>query len=149
MAKRGTYKSTLRGYDAYVQAYEKRKEELRRKGLTMYERKYTKLEYDTTYTAIRNDRKREIREGKRKTVGDINRQMVNEQTYEYSLKQGRAMQKAIEVQTGNKYKIADIRAGVFKIDWNEIKYRREELKEQGKSTWEIKKIIGQEYFGSE
>lgn len=146
--KRNKYKSTLRGYDAYVQNYKKAEAELKKKGLTMADKMYNKLEYKTTYKAIKNDREKAIAKGERKTIGNINREMIKDQTYEFTQKQAKAMQKAIERQTGNKYRLQDIRAKKYEIDWNEIDLRKAELKEMGLNFLEIKQVIGKEYFGS-
>ena len=100
-----------------------------------------------------NDEKRVRQEameaGTRKSIGDINREIIKEQTYSVSqaqasgyVKQMRKMDKDFEAS------VEDVRAGKVKIDEVRIANRYNEVKKD--SGWLVaSKTISQEFFGSE
>lgn len=144
--KRGRYKSNLRGYDAYSALYDAAKIKMEKKGYHMKSEKLTKLSYETLYEAYRNTRKYEVEQGKRKTLGDINRAIVTRATYTYTKKQA-AGYKSYLSKKGIKEKINNIRAGA--INFEEIEEARRELENEGYNSSAIRKRISQEFFGSE
>lgn len=144
--KRGSYKSTLRGYDAYAHLYEEKRKDFARRGYQMASPKMSKIEYEATYEAYRNVRQGDVDLGKRKTIGDINREIVKNQSYEYTERQARGY-KAYLAKSGQKAKINDIRAGM--INWDLIEKRRDELALDGATQSIIASTISQEFFGSE
>lgn len=133
-------------YESYLKAYFKKEKSLAKKGLQMYDAVLSKKEFEAVYTATRNDLKRMVEKGERKVIGNVTQTIVTEQTYEYSQKQGKALAKYAEA-TGQQLTQQQIRAG--QIDWNALTDYQLELKNQGLSSSEISKIVGQEYFGSE
>lgn len=147
--KRGKYKSTLRGYAAYSRLYDIKEAEMKSKGYKMSDEKLTKEEYEVTYQAEYNDRKDLVIIGKRKTVGDINRTLVQEATYEYSKEQARGYQEYLKREKGIDARINDIRGKKINIDFGEINQKRGELIAQGFTSDKIPLIIAQEFFGSE
>ena len=147
--KRGKYKSTLRGYAAYSRLYDAKEAQMKAKGYKMSDEKLTKEEYEVTYQAEYNDRKDLVIIGKRKTVGDINRTLVQEATYEYSKDQARGYQEYLKREKGIDAKINDIRGKKINIDFGEINQKRGELIAQGFTSDKIPLIIAQEFFGSE
>lgn len=148
MAQRGKYKSTLRGYKAYVELYKARKKELEKMGYTMAQRKLKKAEWEATYEAEKNDRLDDIASGKRKTVGDVNRAIVKSQTNTVSSKVARAYV-AGQKKLGNKIKVRDIQYGKIQVDWESIREYKEILRKSGMSWGDINEKIGQDFFGSE
>lgn len=133
-------------YESYKKAYFKKENMLNKKGLQMYDKILSRREFEAVYEATRNELKRQVKEGKRKVIGNVTQTIVTEQTYEYSQKQGKALQKYAEA-TGQNLTQQQIRAG--QIDWSILKEAQIELKELGYSNAEVRTIIGQEYFGSE
>lgn len=133
-------------YESYKKAYFKKEDMLNKKGLQMYDKILSRREFEAVYEATRNELKRQVKEGKRKVIGNVTQTIVTEQTYEYSQKQGKALQKYAEA-TGQNLTQQQIRAG--QIDWSILKEAQIELKELGYSNAEVRTIIGQEYFGSE
>lgn len=148
MAKRGKYKSNLRGYDAYVQLYKAAEAKMNARGYHMRDKILSKEEWKTTYEAEKNDRLAAVQRGERKTTGDINRQLVKEATYTYTQKQAKGYQQYL-ASRGQKVKLADIRGGKIAIDWDLLKQRRDTLHSLGIADFEIDKLISQEFFGSE
>lgn len=133
-------------YESYLKAYFKKEKSLAKKGLQMYDIVLSKKEFEAVYAATRNDLKRMVEKGDRKVIGNVTQTIVTEQTYEYSQKQGKALAKYAEA-TGQQLTQQQIRAG--QIDWNALTDYQLELKNQGFTSAEISKIVGQEYFGSE
>ena len=133
-------------YESYLKAYFKKEKSLAKKGLQMYDAVLSKNEFEAVYTATRNDLKRMVEKGERRVIGNVTQTIVTEQTYEYSQKQGKALAKYAEA-TGQQLTQQQIRAG--QIDWSALTDYQLELKNQGLSSSEISKIVGQEYFGSE
>lgn len=133
-------------YESYLKAYFKKEKSLAKKGLQMYDTVLSKKEFEAVYAATRNDLKRMVEKGDRKVIGNVTQTIVTEQTYEYSQKQGKALAKYAEA-TGQQLTQQQIRAG--QIDWNALTDYQLELKNQGFTSAEISKIVGQEYFGSE
>lgn len=137
-------------YEAYSKEYDRVKAAMEKRGYTMASEKYTEAEWKRTHKAEINDRNTAIKEGKRKTVGNVNRDLVKEQQWHYSTAQARAQRKGYELRGGKeKVKLSDIKSGKTRvIDWNEISVRNKELRADGKSWDEVHQIISQEYFGS-
>lgn len=133
-------------YESYKKAYMKQQAKLTAKGLTMYDSMYTKSQFEAVYDATRNDLKHLVKSGKRRVVGNVTQTLVSEQTYEYSKKQGKALQ-AYAKATGQDLTQQQIRAG--QLDWSMLEDKQLELKRLGLSKSEIRDTIGNLYFGSE
>lgn len=147
MATRGKYKSTLRGYKAYEALYNNMKKQMRKRGYTMAQKKLRKAEWEYAYLAEKNERLDAMASGKRKTVGDVNRQLVKEQTWSQSKEQAKGYQSYLKTQ-GQKVKISDIRAGKVAVDWNAISTREQQLRQLGWGWGRVHDQISEEFFGS-
>ena len=150
MARRSKhYKHTERGYESYERLYKERKSEMEKRGLVMADTMYTRAEYEYYAAAEREGRKKEISQGSRKKIGDVNRSLVTSQSYAYSIKQGKAIQKAVKATIGVDLKLYQARdkemAAMF---WDEVSDRNELLKASGFTGKERAKIIAQDFFGS-
>ena len=132
-------------YESYVKAYDKKKVQLAKKGLTMYDTKLSKSEFEYKYAAVRSDLKEKVSKGERKVIGNVTQYIVSEQTYELSQAQGK---KLVEVSKkfDQKLTLQQARAGMF--DWTIVKKYRSEMKNMGLSNTEIQLAISQEFFGS-
>lgn len=144
---RGKYKSNLRGYKAYQALYNAQKQKMKKRGYTMAMKKLKKKEWEYYYAAEKNERQDAISKGKRKTVGDINRKIVQDQTWKSSKAQASGYQEYLRTQ-GQKVKIADIRAGKVQVDWNAITLREQQLRGQGWGWARVHDTISEEFFGS-
>lgn len=161
--KRGKYKSTLRGYEAYSYAYDEMQRKRAAKGYTMAKPKKSKADWEKAYRTEKTYREADVINGNRKTVGDINRALIQNQTYHTTQAQAKARQQIIRKQ-GKSATLAEIRGGAAEPDWKAIEDRRKELNEQyGLSEMqkdhhrklsrvekskldEINHIISEEYF---
>lgn len=148
MATRGgARKGAGRGkinYDSYKKQYLEKQQSILSKGGTMDQRMLSEKEFKARYKAMMNDRKKEISDGTRKKLGNITRDLVEDQAYKYSKKQAATFRKTVK-QKGT---IQEYRLGIISMDWDEIENRRDALEAQGLSFKEISHAISQEFFGS-
>ena len=119
--------SSKPSYDAYLSMYAKKQGQLERKGLSMYDTPLSEIEFYTMYKAEKNFRKDLVRSGQLKSIGNITRQLVADQTYEYSEKTSRARYEYSR-QTNQNIKLQDIREGKANIDWSFLSKEYHELK---------------------
>lgn len=134
-------------YQAYVRLYQDTASKMAKKGYTMADKMYSKIEWETLHTAETNDRLKDIKAGKRKTTGNINRDLVNEQRWEFSSAQAKVLKKGI--LKDEKLTLTEIRAGKALIKRDSISERYIELKlVEGLTQKEASKVIAQEFFGS-
>ena len=164
MAKRGRKTS----YDSYVEQYNKRVEYIKKTTGRIVDpsSKLSKIEFETAHAELVADREEDIKLGKRKTIGNITRTLVDENTRVYTSKQAKALQKAVKLKFGKEVSLRNIKYGDSQVVqdlgvvYDEISERRKELveftKEQltelsnkkGPKEYMINHIISQEYFGS-
>ena len=72
-------------YEDYIDKYLARKELLHERGLEMADPNYLNFrDYKSQRAEKINDLKIDIKEGKRKSIGDVNRELVSDQAYELS-----------------------------------------------------------------
>lgn len=133
-------------YSTYVAAYTAKANQLAKKGYSMYDTMFSAGEYIEQYTSLKNTQVEMIRQGKRKTAGNILRDLVNDQAYAVTRRQAIHLRKAGE-EFGVKMKLAEIMSDPSKIS-NIIGDQRRLLIAQGYTSKEASLIISQEYFGS-
>lgn len=122
---------TMKGYEGYSKAYDKKAETITRHGGMMKLEKLTPAEWFDTYSAYRNDLVAEVEQGARKQIGNVNQYIISDQAYFMSAKQARNIQKGLE-KTYEEYEdspefervvkettIRNLRTGKF--DWKTIK----------------------------
>ena len=82
------YRRAKRQYQDYLRQFEARKETFYERGLDFYDpNALTFRDWKTVHADKINDLKLDIKEGKRKTVGNVNREIVSDQAYEISFRQ--------------------------------------------------------------
>lgn len=152
-------------YEEYKEELYRRSEAMIKKGLDPYdgiEKSFS--EFIQRYNEYEYDLKKEVSEGKRKSVGDIIGRIVSDQVYEISSRQYEAVynaiiewnaahpENAIDLGTGNKLSLQmKIRQGEFLEDegwWEIVRARKKEFISKGFSNKEANKKIRQELFGS-
>ena len=135
-------------YQRYSKAYDSTKGKLRA-GQQMYLTKKNKREFREFYMSVANETP--ISNTPAATANQIINNMVEESRYEFSNKQARRYRKGLG-NIGIEASIIDIREG--REDYNirtldaAVSQRNNELKAEGKNSYERAKIIGQEFFGS-
>ena len=82
------YRRSKRQYFDYLEQFNSRKETFEERGLDFYDPvPLTFRDWKTVRLEKINDLKLDIQEGKRKSIGDVNREIVSDQAYELSSKQ--------------------------------------------------------------
>lgn len=136
--KKKTKSRLDRYYEAYKKKYREAKKKLKKKGFTMADEMLSKREFSMVRDALKE-------EG---ITQNINRKIVDEQSYEYSAKTARRFKKT---------------AKEYNLDWADVSYeniRKGEIDVSGINDWlksefpdltgkERQKWISHEVFGSE
>lgn len=151
-------------YAAYKKAYIRRSNLLAKKGYSMYDQEMlTKTEYREMYQATLNDRKKEVKSGERKSVGNINEAIVSMQAYELSEKSAYAIFDFLEQNKekyGLEYDTKNINDLIMKIRqgewlredvqiWDLITDYRSDLFDKGYSKAKVRAEIAITMFGSD
>lgn len=145
-------------YRTYLNEFKKVARKLAKKGYEPYEQPYSRSEWYNTLSNERLTRTQLIKMGKRKTIGNITRDIVSQQVYARSGDFGRNAVKAL-----NKfYKEHDIKDDSGKIkkmtltqarfadekDFEGIKEYYHQLTDGGMKGKEAGEMIAGEFFGS-
>ena len=172
------YRRDRRRYEDYLMKFEARKESFEKRGLTFYDDvPLTFRDYKTVRAEKSNDLRADIAEGKRKGMGDVNREIVSDQAYELSSRQAdvlanyllennmddlekqglifRTVDESGNERVNLKKKIElymKIRQGEFLKDdigiWDMIKDFRAELYKKGMKPEDVAKQVGITFFNS-
>lgn len=89
MAKAGRKRS----YESYKNQYRAKQRQLESNGVTMNQRMLTESEFNSQYNRTLAKREFEVSKGKRKTTGNITRDIVSRQAYSLTTKQAEALLK--------------------------------------------------------
>ena len=156
------YYRRKKAYRQYEKLYDARSKMLNQRGYSMYDEKLTYTEYKTAAAEMRNTMKEDIKRGKRKSMGSVNRALVSEQAYELSEEQGYAIfdflrenadNYGIEYSTKNINEILmQIRQGDWLREevglWDLIRDYREDLFAKGYNKKQVRNEIAITFFGS-
>lgn len=172
------YRRARRQYQDYLDKFKARRENFESRGLEFYDPiPLTYRDFKTVRAEKINDLKLDIKEGKRKTVGDINREIVSDQAYELSSRQADVLgeylleneedlleemdlvyrytdEEGIE-RTNLKKRIdlmMKIRQGEFLREdvglWELISDFRASMFKKGMTKEDVRKAVGQTFFNS-
>lgn len=172
------YRRSRRQYEDYLEQFEARKENFESRGLDFYDPvALTYRDWKTVHAEKINDLKLDIKEGKRKTVGNVNREIVSDQAYELSSRQADVLgeyllenEPELLEELDLVYKYTDeegverlnlkkridlfmkIRQGEFLREdvglWDMISDFRLQMFKKGMSKDEVRKAVGQTFFNS-
>lgn len=172
------YRKARKQYNDYLDQFEARKENFESRGLDFFDPvPLTFRDYRTVHAEKLNDLKQDIKEGKRKTVGNVNREIVSDQAYELSSRQADVLgeyllenEPELLEEMDLVYKYTDesgverlnlkkkidlfmkIRQGEFlKEDvgiWDMISDFRLEMFKKGMNKEEVRRAVGQTFFNS-
>ncbi len=172
------YRRSRKQYENYLKQFESRKETFEARGLDFYDPvALTYRDWKTVHAEKINDLKMDIKEGKRKSIGNVNREIVSDQAYELSSRQADVLGEYLlenEAETLEEmnlvYKYTDeegterinlkkrielmmkIRQGEFLREdvglWDMISDFRLSMFKKGLTKEEVKKAVGQTFFNS-
>lgn len=137
-------------YNEYIKLFTREKATAAKFGMPFdWDYKFNRLEFDTRFQAYKNT-------NPDTTAKQIIKDMVDEQRYFHSEKQGRAIKDAA-ARRGIEITIKEARSWSGENSdapvnvqqfWNEVRATREQLKAQGKTGAQIAEFIAVEFFGS-
>ena len=172
------YRRQRKQYEDYTDKLRARKKIFAEKGIEFYDPiELTFRDWKSVYADKYNDLKLDIKEGKRKSIGDVNREIVSDQAYELSSKQAEVLGEYLlenesdlleEMNLVYKYEDAEgiervnlkkkielmmkVRQGEFIREdvglWEMISDFRMGLFKKGMTKEEVRKAVGQTFFNS-
>lgn len=172
------YRRARRQYQDYLDKFKARRENFESRGLEFYDPiPLTYRDFKTVRAEKINDLKLDIKEGKRKTVGDVNREIVSDQAYELSSRQADVLGEYLleneedlleemdlvyrytdeeGIERTNLKKRIDlmmrIRQGEFLREdvglWELISDFRASMFKKGMTKEDVRKAVGQTFFNS-
>ena len=172
------YRRSKKQYRDYLEQFEARKENFESRGLDFFDPvPLTYRDWKTVHAEKINDLKLDIKEGKRKTIGNVNREIVSDQAYELSSRQADVLgeylienESDILEEMDLLYKYTDeegiervnlkkkidlfmkIRQGEFLREevglWDLISDFRISMFKKGMTKDEVRKAVGQTFFNS-
>lgn len=172
------YRRARRQYQDYLDKFKARRENFESRGLEFYDPiPLTYRDFKTVRAEKINDLKLDIKEDKRKTVGDVNREIVSDQAYELSSRQADVLGEYLleneedlleemdlvyrytdeeGVERTNLKKRIDlmmrIRQGEFLREdvglWELISDFRASMFKKGMTKEDVRKAVGQTFFNS-
>ena len=135
-------------YLDYKRRYYEQRDRMAKKGVSMYDTAIlSETEWKSLYKSIENRQLKEIQQGKRDKLSNINNAIINEQTYQFSEKQVAGYRRYL-VETGQGF-ISDANIRVGNFDMRPLYEEQAKLKSQGLTGKEIRIYIGQRFFGSD
>ena len=152
------YRKSRRQYEDYLEKFEARRENFESRGLEFYDPvPLTYRDYKTVRAEKVNDLRLDVEEGKRKTTGDINREIVYDQAYELSSRQADVLGEYLlenEYETlkemGLIYKYQD-EEGIVRINLKKridlmMKIRQGEFIREDIGLWDMINDFRSQYF---
>lgn len=172
------YRKSRSQYKDYLEQFEARRENFESRGLEFYDPvPLTYRDFKTVRAEKINDLKLDIKEGKRKSVGNVNREIVSDQAYELSSRQADVLgeyllenEEDLLEEMDLVYKYTDeqgiervnlkkridlmmrIRQGEFLREdvglWDMISDFRVSMFKKGMTKDEVRRAVGQTFFNS-
>ena len=135
-------------YDSYLRQYYQKQNQLAKKGLQMRDSVMSEKEFKFAYNLMKRDYQELINQGKRKALGNITRDLVSNQAYEFTREQYYKYIKAFK-KLGFKFSQEQIRANQgIREAFVSLQNEYSVLKESGLTGKEAGLVLAQEYFGS-
>lgn len=133
-----------RNWDKLYSTYEKSYYKKAARSKVGMEDKYSKTEFKVMYTALENDRLKEVKRGERKVLNVTQDLVAKQEKYLFTTKQARNIQTAYLQEYGNKLKLSSIRSGTVNLNnfWDLVKSYAS-IRSSNDPT------VGQVFFGSE
>lgn len=147
MKVKGELKVIMANYKKYVELYKKKAKRLQYYGYSMADKMKNKTDFEQFYKALYNQKKIEIAEkgytGKQKEVGNLYKEIVEEQSSGVSFKQARAARAA------NPELNKSLRWFQYGEEfWKNVDTFYKEQRDEGLSANEVMRAIAVTFFGS-
>ena len=137
----------MANYKKYVELYKKKQKRLQFYGFNMKDKMYSKKEFELMYKQVYNQKKMDIAEhkytGKQKEMGNLYKEIVEEQAQSATFKQAKAA-RAANPQMDKSLRYFQYGEGF----WETVDADYHQQKEEGYTSTEAKHYIAMTYFGS-
>lgn len=143
-------KKTSNGdYKRYVEWYHRQEEIVARKGHKMWGTMYTEKKFQEVYKFTKNDLALEVKEGRRKAVGNVYQYMARDQSYLMDYSTQKALREALPNLKPSRFETLDqVKRRMTDSDWDYIHQVYKQAKYDGMSGKEAYHFIAQAIFGS-
>ena len=140
-------------YEAYKKWYYKQEQVNLRKGKPMYLTMYTYQEAKFVYEVTKEDLAKDVRKGKRGTIGNVYQYMAREQQSELSYKRAKAVYQYVK-ETGQDISFKQLRYMTKQqlknnIDWSFLELQKQIWLDKGWNITKINEQVSINYYGSD
>lgn len=136
-------------YQRYKEWYHKQEDIVARKGHKMYSDIYTEKKFQEVYKFTKNDLALDVKEGRRKAIGNVYQYMARDQSYLMDYSTQKALRDALPNLKPSRFETLDqVKKRMTDDDWDYIHKVYEQAKYDGMSGKEAYHFIAQAIFGS-
>ena len=137
-------------YQRYVEWYHKQENIVSRKGHSMYSNMYSEKKFQEVYKFTRNDLALDVKEGRRKAIGNVYQYMARDQSYLLDYSTQKALRKTLPDLNPSRFETLDqIKRRMTDLDWDVVRQTYDAAKASGMSGKEAAKFIARTFFGSD
>lgn len=143
-------KKTSNGdYKRYTEWYHKQEAIVARQGHKMYSDMYTEKKFQEVYKFTKNDLALDVKEGRRKAIGNVYQYMARDQSYLLDYSTQKALRDALPNLKPSRFETLDqIKKRITDDDWDYIHQVYKQAKYDGMTGKEAYHFIAQAIFGS-
>ena len=136
-------------YNRYVEWYHKQEDIVARKGHRMYSDMYTEKKFKEVYKFTKNDLALDVKEGRRKAIGNVYQYMARDQSYLLDYSTQKALRDALPNLKPSRFEtLEQIKNRMTDGDWDYIHQVYKQAKYDGMTGKEAYHFIAQAIFGS-
>lgn len=136
-------------YQRYVEWYHKQEAIVARKGHKMYSDMYTEKKFQEVYKFTKNDLALDVKEGRRKAIGNVYQYMARDQSYLLDYSTQKALRDALPNLKPSRFETLDqVKKRMTDDDWDYIHQVYNQAKYDGMTKKEAYHFIAQAIFGS-
>ena len=136
-------------YQRYVEWYHKQEEIVARKGHRMYSDMYTEKKFQEVYKFTKNDLALDVKEGRRKAIGNVYQYMARDQSYLMDYSTQKALRDALPNLKPSRFEtLEQVKKRMTDDDWDYIHQVYKQAKYDGMTGKEAYHFIAQAIFGS-
>lgn len=137
-------------YQRYVEWYHKQEDIVARKGHGMYSAMYSEKRFQEKYKFTKNDLALDVKQGKRKAIGNVYQYMARDQSYLMDYSTQRALRNTLPDLKPSRFETLDqVKGRMTDDDWGIVHQAYNDAKASGMSGKEAAKFIARTFFGSD
>ena len=137
-------------YQIYKKWYHKQELIVARKGHSMYSDIYSEKRFQEKYKFTKNDLALEVKQGKRKAIGNVYQYMARDQSYLMDYSTQKALKNTLPDLNPSRFETLDqFKRRMTDADWDVVHQAYNDAKASGMSGKEARKFIARTFFGSD